>query len=85
MKSKLAVLAVLLAAQPAAATQLVELAPAEGDCAPGAAQCGRVEARVAAESDRDFGSGSIVAGLAGLLVLALVFGRRKPVLPQVVS
>ena len=74
-------------AQPAAAIQMVDVAqPAAAgqavDCRAEASQC----AAAAAAADADpVGTGSIIAGLAGLLVLGLVFGRRRGGLPEVVS
>ena len=81
----------LFVAQPAAATKLVQVAPvtalvtAPGDCADGAPDCARADASPAAEDETAMSPGPIVAGLAGLLVLGLVFGRRKAGLPEVVS
>jgi MYXO-CTERM domain-containing protein len=86
-------LGVLMAlAQPAAATQMVNLAPPERAAAP--ANCPAEDpacttgggAGAQATSDIESGSsGPIIAGLLGLLVLGAVFGRRKSGLPEVVS
>jgi hypothetical protein len=73
-----------LFAQPATATNMVQLQPVAAACAPGAANC-RPAAQAPATDELAMSPGQIVAGLAGLLVLGLVFGRRRSVLPQVVS
>jgi MYXO-CTERM domain-containing protein len=81
MKASPVVLAILLMAQPAAATRIVELAPA--DCIDGGTACAQPAAQP--QGDTGANAGPLIAGLVGLLVLGLVFGRRKPGLPQVVS
>jgi hypothetical protein len=74
-------------AQPAAATQMVTLAPPESAAAP--ASCPAEDPACTAGGGVDETSsgdtGPIVAGLLGLLVLGAVFGRRKSGLPEVVS
>jgi hypothetical protein len=85
MKSCVVLLFVLMAAQPAVATRFVQLAPAAapGDCLAGAPSC--AAASPVSLNDSEISPGSLVAGVVGLLVLGLVFGRRKSGLPQVVS
>lgn len=82
MRGFLAVIAVVLVAQPALATQMVQLTPPSKVCPADAAACPPVET---APADTETGAGPLVAGLAGLLVLGLVFGRRRAGLPEVVS
>ena len=76
----------LLAAQPAAAIQVVQMAPAANttalaDCAADARGCPAPPAETAPV----LANGPLVAGLVGLLVVILAFGRRKTGLPEVVS
>lgn len=91
MKLILVLVAALFVAQPAAATKLVQVAPVTalltppGDCADGAPDCVRADAPLTSEDKTAMSPGPIVAGLAGLLVLGLVYGRRKAGLPEVVS
>lgn len=84
LKSFLILNVAFLLAQPAAATSMVQLQPLPATCAPGATDC-RPTAEAPATDDSAMSPGQIVAGLAGLLVLGLVFGRRRAVLQQVVS
>jgi hypothetical protein len=87
MKLMVVLVAGFFAALPATATQLVQMAPvtAPGDCVDGSPDCVRADAAPAAEDETAMSTGPMVAGLAGLLVLGLVFGRRKAGLPEVVS
>jgi LPXTG-motif cell wall-anchored protein len=87
------VLVMLMAlAQPAVATQMVNLPPPEraaalASCsneAPGCATGGSAGDQ-AGNNGESGNSGPIIAGLLGLLVLGAVFGRRKSGLPEVVS
>jgi len=81
-------LGVLMAlAQPAAATQMVNLATPERVAAP--ASCLAEDPACmagggAGETERS-DTGPVIAGLLGCLVLGAVFGRRKSGLPEVVS
>ena len=74
-------------AQPAAATQMVNLASSERAAAPAAcaAQDPACTAGGGAGETDNGDAGPIIAGLLGLLVLGAVFGRRKNGLPEVVS
>jgi LPXTG-motif cell wall-anchored protein len=74
-------------AQPAAATQMVNLASSERATAPAAcaAQDPACTAGGGASETDSSDAGPIIAGLLGLLVLGAVFGRRKNGLPEVVS
>lgn len=88
-------LGVLMAlAQPATATQMVDLAPPERAAAPASCPaqnpaCSKIDqddaGANAAGLTESGDTGPIVAGLLGLLVLGAVFGRRKSGLPEVVS
>lgn len=82
----------MMLAQPAAATQMVNLANSGRAAAP--ANCPAKDpacttdgiAGAQATSDVESSdAGPIIAGLLGLLVLGAVFGRRKNGLPEVVS
>lgn len=81
-------------AQPAASTQMVTLAPPESAPAPAscptqypacAAVAGDGAGADNASKAESGGTGPIIAGLLGLLVLGAIFGRRKSGLPEVVS
>ena len=82
----------MLLAQPAAATQMVNLANSARAVAPEKClaedpAC-TIDGIAGAQSTSDMESsdtGPIIAGLLGLLVLGGVFGRRKNGLPEVVS
>jgi hypothetical protein len=82
VKSFLVVTMAFVLAQPAAATSVVQLQPLPARCT--AADCRPTVAAPAAD-DSTISPGQMVAGLAGLLILGLVFGRRRSVLPQVFS
>lgn len=82
----------MMLAQPAAATQMVNLANsaravASANCLAEDPAC-TIDGIAGAQSTSDMESsdtGPIIAGLLGLLVLGAVFGRRKNGLPEVVS
>ena len=82
----------MMLAQPAAATQMVNLANsaravAPENCLAEDPAC-TIDGIAGAQSTSDMESsdtGPIIAGLLGLLVLGGVFGRRKNGLPEVVS
>lgn len=76
------VAAAVLVGQPALATQMVQLAPPSALCPADPAAC---PPAATVPSDTETGTGPLVAGLAGLFVLGLVFGRRRASLPEVVS
>ena len=88
-------LGVLMAlAQPAAATQMVNLGVPQGaavsaKCRAQDPGCRAVDgdgAGATGTGETESGNpGPIIAGLLGLLVLGAVFGRRKSGLPEVVS
>ncbi|WP_017666862.1 hypothetical protein [Sandarakinorhabdus sp. AAP62] len=61
---------------------MVQPRPLAVTCAPDTADCQPAAAAPVAD-DSAMSPGQIVAGLAGLLVLGLVFGRRRSALPQV--
>ncbi|WP_310474474.1 hypothetical protein [Sandarakinorhabdus sp.] len=84
VKLFVALISAVLLAQPATATHIVQLASSPAACPSGAATCPPAT-EIFADDDSGMSPGQIVAGLAGLLVLGLVFGRRRSVLPQVVS
>jgi hypothetical protein len=84
----------MAAAQPAAATQVVNLAAPESaavptNCPAQDPACTAIASDGAgangASETESSGTGPIIAGLLGLLLLGAVFGRRKPGLPEVVS
>lgn len=90
IKPVFALVLALVAAEPVAAIQTVQLVPETStiaDCPAntGARNCAPQPATSTVKTATALGNGSLVAGLAGLLVLGLVFGRRKAGLPEVVS
>jgi MYXO-CTERM domain-containing protein len=82
----------MMLAQPAAATQMVNLANSERVAAPAdcpaedpACTTDGIAGAQAASAMESGDTGPIIAGLLGLVVLGAVFGRRKNGLPEVVS
>ena len=85
--------ALLASASPAAAIHIVQVSGAAGEARPDV--CARPANFTAAATDNEpaatedaaqgVGSGSVIAGLVGILVLGMVFGRRRSGLPEVVS
>lgn len=84
VKSFLVPVAALLLAQPATATRLVQIEAVPAACSAGTPDCAPAADRAATDASA-MSPGQIIAALAGMLVLGLVFGRRRPTLPQVVS
>ena len=81
---------VLVLAQPASATQMVQLTGASqpnrlAECPTDDPACISPANAPAATGTTGVANGPIIAGLLGLLVLGMVFGRRKGGLPEVVS
>ncbi len=87
MSRAVALVVMLLAAQPVAAIVVVQMAPAmpatPAACRAGAGPCTHGAKPHPAKAAP--ASGPLVAGLVGVLVLGVALGRRRPGLPEVVS